>query len=196
VLIKDDSPTNENGDSLSAIEDSADGGSFLTPQTTTQGGGNSWRSGGNNGATATGGGPQDYTYGRNANYTPRNGDLRTRDNNSFQNHSQTNDDFAFMPDDPSDGLYDDGNGNDSRAKFTRQQYDKFAKRTVLLANLPEGITHADIVDVVSLNFLELNSIFHCAIGAETMSLLCTLLHMLLPFLSEYGKLTSGSYETG
>lgn len=54
-----------------------------------------------------------------------------------------------MPDGPSDGFYDGGSGNnDSQTKFTRQQYDKFAKRTILLANLPEGATHAEIVDVV------------------------------------------------
>lgn len=94
-------------------------------------------------------GGQDYTYGRNANYTPRNGDLRPRENNGYNHHSQTNDDFSFTPDGPADGFYDRGSGNnDSQMKSTRQQFDKLAKRTVLLANLPDGVTHADIVDAV------------------------------------------------
>lgn len=48
-----------------------------------------------------------------------------------------------------DGFYDGASGNnDSQPRFQRQQYDKFAKRTILLANLPEGVTHTDIADVV------------------------------------------------
>jgi hypothetical protein len=53
-----------------------------------------------------------------------------------------------MPDGP-DGFYDGGSGNnDSQPRFQRQQYDKFAKRTVLLVSLPEGTTHSDIVAAV------------------------------------------------
>jgi hypothetical protein len=60
-----------------------------------------------------------------------------------------NDDFTFMPDDPSDGFYDEGNGNnDFRTKSTRPQYEKFAKRTIQLANLPDNTTHQEIADVV------------------------------------------------
>jgi hypothetical protein len=135
VLINDDGSTNENGDATShqKIEEGSDGGALLTPQpTSTQG--------------AAG---QDYTFGRNANYTPRNGELRQRDISSYQqNLSQTNEDFTFMPDGP-DGFYDEESGNNgSQTKFQRQQFDKFAKRTVLLANLPEGATHSDVVDAV------------------------------------------------
>jgi len=92
---------------------------------------------------------QDYTYGRNANYTPRNGELRPRDTNTFQPQSPINDDYAFVPDGPADGFYDGGSGNnDSQTKLNRQQYDKFAKRTVLLANLPDGTSHIDVVNAV------------------------------------------------
>ena len=102
----------------------------------------------NNNGSDSGDRQQDYTYGRNANYTPRNGKYKSRDN-SFQNHSQKNDDFAFMPDDPSDGFFDDGTGNnDYRDRFSRPQYQKFAKRSVILANLPENPTHQEIIEVV------------------------------------------------
>ena len=91
---------------------------------------------------------QGYTYGRNSSYTPRNDDTRPRDT-PLRDISNITDDFTYMQDGPSDGFYDGGSGNnDSQTKFTRPQFDKFAKRTVLLANLPEGVTHADIVDTV------------------------------------------------
>ncbi|KAE9374740.1 hypothetical protein N431DRAFT_543975 [Stipitochalara longipes BDJ] len=134
ILIKDDAPANENGDTTtySAADETSDGGAFLQQQSATN-------------TQATGG--QDYTFGRNSNYTPRS-DLRPKDTNGFHTHSQINDDFAFMPE-GTDGFYDGGSGNnDSQPRFQRQQYDKFAKRTILLANLPEGVTHADIVDVI------------------------------------------------
>ncbi len=134
ILIKDDTQTNERSSTTiySTVDETSDGGAFLPQQSTT-----------NTQAT----GAQDYTFGRNSNYTPR-GDLRPKDTNGFQTHSQMNDDFAYMPD-GTDGFCDGGSGNnDSQPRFQRQQYDKFAKRTVLLANLPEGVTHADIVDVI------------------------------------------------
>jgi hypothetical protein len=133
-LIKDDAPTNENGGTtaFSAVDETSDSGAFLQQQSTTN-------------TQATGG--QDYTFGRNSNYTPRS-DLRPKDTNGFHTHSQMNDDFAFMPE-GTDGFYDGGSGNnDSQPRFQRQQYEKFAKRTILLVNLPEGVTHADIVNVV------------------------------------------------
>lgn len=96
-------------------------------------------------------GKQDYTFGRNANYSnypPRNGDYRPRDTNGFHNHSVQNDDYSYMPD-GADAFYDEDSGNnDSQAKPHRPQYDKFCKRTVLIANLPEGTTHAEIVEIV------------------------------------------------
>jgi hypothetical protein len=92
---------------------------------------------------------QDYTFGRNANYAPRTSDLPVQDNSSSPNNPQLNNDLTFMPDAPSDGFYDESNGNSGyRAKSTRPQYDKFCKRTILLSNLPDGATHADVVDVI------------------------------------------------
>src|ERR1700761_7037708 len=83
-----------------------------------------------------GDGRQDFTYGRNATYTPGNGDIKNQDTNSFLSHCQINDDSTFMPDEPSDGVYGEGSGdNNSRTKLPHQQYDKFAKRTILLSNL-------------------------------------------------------------
>ncbi|KAF4634294.1 hypothetical protein G7Y89_g3824 [Cudoniella acicularis] len=105
VLIKDDAPVHENGDAPvhTAVEENPEGGAFLTQQSA---------------STIQGNGGQDYTFGRNANYTPRNTDLRQRDTNGFHNHSQANDDFSFMPDGP-DGFYDGGSGNnDSQTKNT------------------------------------------------------------------------------
>jgi hypothetical protein len=134
ILIKDDSTANENGGTTihSTVDETSDGGAFLRPQSAT------------NMQAASG---QDYTFGRNSNYTPRS-DLRPKDTNGFHTHSQINDDFAFLPE-GTDGFYDGASGNnDSQPRFQRQQYDKFAKRTILLANLPEGVTHTDIADVV------------------------------------------------
>jgi len=54
-----------------------------------------------------------------------------------------------MPMEPSEELYDRGNGNHSaQARFSRPKYEKEAQRSVLLVNLPEGVTHADIANVV------------------------------------------------
>ncbi len=134
ILIKDDTPTNENGGTTiySTVDDTSDGGALLPQQSAT------------NSQAAAG---QDYTFGRNSNYTPRS-DLRPKETNGFQTQSQMNDDFTYMPD-GTDGFYDGGSGNnDPQPRFQRQQYDKFAKRTILLVNLPEGVTHADVVDVV------------------------------------------------
>lgn len=103
----------------------------------------------------TNGAAQDYTFGRNANYTPRNTETRQRETNGykngyqngFQNHSNSDDNlYMSMPEGP-EAFYDGGSFNESQQK-PRQQFDKFAKRTVLLANLHEATTHGDIVDVV------------------------------------------------
>jgi hypothetical protein len=133
VLIKDDGTANEDDDTavFPAVDETSNGGAFPQQQSAIN-------------TPATGG--QDYTFGRNSNYTPRS-DLRPKDSNGFHTHSQM-DDFAFMPE-GTDGFYDGGSGNnDSQSRFQRQQYDKFAKRTILLANLPEGVTHSDIVAIV------------------------------------------------
>jgi hypothetical protein len=89
----------------------------------------------------------DHALGRDNSYTRR--DLRLQDVNTFQGDSPIYDDLAYMPERISDGLYDGRSGNnDSPVKFTRQKYDKFAKRTVLLTNLPNAITHSDIASAV------------------------------------------------
>jgi len=135
VLIQDDPPATEAADTrtYSAIDENTEGGKQPSPQTS-------------RGASGNG---NDYTYGRNATYDNHSSaDTRIRDT-PFRETSNMNDDLTYMPDGPSDGFYDGGSGNnDSQTRFTRPHFDKFAKRTVLLANLPEAVTHADIVDVV------------------------------------------------
>lgn len=92
---------------------------------------------------------KDYIYGRNANYTPCNGDLRSRDTNTYRETANINDEFAYVQDGPSDSFYEGGSGNNvSQMRISRPQLDKFSQRTLLISNLPEGITHADIVDNV------------------------------------------------
>jgi hypothetical protein len=136
-LIQDDPPSTENVETTiySTIEETTDGGVYVKQPLSVP--------------ITQAASANDYTYGRNANYTPRNGDLRPRDSNTVRDPSNANDDFTYMQDGPSDGFYDGGSGNnDSQTRFSRPQFDKFAKRTVLLSNLPEGVTHADIVDNV------------------------------------------------
>ncbi|RDL32097.1 Uncharacterized protein BP5553_09499 [Venustampulla echinocandica] len=135
ILVKDDASANEN--EASAIQSTADetsegGGAILTQQPV---------------STIQGNGGQDYTFGRGANYTPRNSDIR-RDPNVFYGRCQTNDDVSFVPDIP-DGYYDERSGNnDSHTRPQRPTYDKFAKRTVQLCNLADSTSYSDIVDVV------------------------------------------------
>jgi len=52
-----------------------------------------------------------------------------------------------MPDGP-DGFFEGGGQNGYQNRNPRQHFDKFAKRTILLANLPEGVTHSDVVENV------------------------------------------------
>ena len=139
-MINDDSPTNENGDSTiySAAEETSDGGAVLNqfPQS----------------ASHTVSGKQDYTFGRNANYSnypPRNGgDYQPRNTNGFNNHCHQKDETSYMTDGP-DVFYDgDSGNNDSQARSQRPQYEKFCKRTLLISKLPENTTHAEIAEVV------------------------------------------------
>ncbi|PQE22308.1 hypothetical protein CJF32_00004706 [Rutstroemia sp. NJR-2017a WRK4] len=100
-----------------------------------------------------------YTFG-----TPRNsnGSLRPRDLNSFQNHgfqhqdlhshshtnTNGNDNFSYGPS-AGDGFVDSGSGNnESGPRFQRPKYDNVSQRTVQLVNLPEGVTHLDVVEAV------------------------------------------------
>ncbi len=88
-------------------------------------------------------GGQNYTYGRNDNYNPRNGGNGT---NGFHNQSNTFDDLSTTPDGQADGFSESGTGYVDQGR--RPHYPKNAKRTVQLCNLPDAVTHADIVDVV------------------------------------------------
>ncbi len=138
VLIKDDTTVNGVAPTPTYSTEENTGGTANSRQQTVP--------------TGFGNGGQDYTFGRNASYTPRS-DFRLRDTHANDGHpnSQNNDEYAYMPDGP-DGIYDGGSGNNeshqSLSRPSRQQYDKFAKRTVLLCNLPEGTTHSDVTDVV------------------------------------------------
>jgi hypothetical protein len=89
-----------------------------------------------------------YTFGVAPNYTPRCGfgerDLHVND--SLRHSPDT--DESFMLNGP-DRYYGGAGGiNESQSRALRLQHDKFAKRTVLLANLPERTTHADIAEVI------------------------------------------------
>ncbi|ESZ93017.1 hypothetical protein SBOR_6588 [Sclerotinia borealis F-4128] len=144
ILIKDDTNPDENGTSTipATHEDPDNSTAFMTqiPPSSTQ----------------DTNGHQAYTYG-----TPRNGTLiprRPQDYKSFQNHtfryqdfpnhSHTNgfDDQFNSP----DGMdtFDFESGNNSQTRPQRPTHEKFAQRTVLLFNLPDGTTHADICDAV------------------------------------------------
>jgi hypothetical protein len=88
-------------------------------------------------------GTQNYTYGRNDNYNPRNGGNGT---NGGPNNSHNFDDFSTIPDVPADGFSEAGNGYADQGR--RQQYAKNAQRTIQLSNLPEAATHAEITHVI------------------------------------------------
>ena len=90
----------------------------------------------------------DYTSSRNAHYNTRNGDFRNRDNVDFYSQNM-NDGYSFSPNGREGSFCGEENGNnDIHARLRRPQYEKVAKRTVLLYNLPEGATHEDITNVV------------------------------------------------
>lgn len=134
VLIQDDPPTTENDETAvySSVEGTTDGGAYLDQPLVP-----------NSQNTST----NDYTYGRNANYTPRNGDFRIRETGTLREITNGAIDLTNLQDTLSDGFYDGGSINND-PRLTRPQYQKFCKRTVLLSNLPEGATHADVVDNV------------------------------------------------
>lgn len=87
---------------------------------------------------------QGYTSGRNAHHT-QNGDFLSQDNSDLHD-----DGFSFAPDGQEDGLFDEERGHNEfqSTRPSRPQYQKVAKRTVLLYNLPEGVTHADVTNVI------------------------------------------------
>jgi hypothetical protein len=134
ILIQDDPPATETKESTvySTIEETTEGGVYVKQSAHTS-----------HVAPA-----QDYTYGQNISYNPHNSEIRPRDD-PLRDVSNNNDDFTSLQDGPSDGFYAGGSGNnDSQIRFTRPKFEKFAKRTILLANLPEGVTHVDVVDAV------------------------------------------------
>ncbi|KAH7321930.1 hypothetical protein BKA65DRAFT_513285 [Rhexocercosporidium sp. MPI-PUGE-AT-0058] len=145
VLVNDDTGTGLNGGTTahSTLDDPTDSDSFF-------------RQSSDSVAPGINGNGQDYTYGRNANYAPRGGNGQNNGttghngtngySNGFNDHSH-NDDYGSSPDGV-DGFYDGIPNNDSQPRSQRQQFDKFAKRTILLSNLPDGTTHADITEVV------------------------------------------------
>lgn len=50
---------------------------------------------------------------------------------------------------PDEAYYDAESGNsDLQPRSQRQQHHKFCQRTILLANLPDGATHAEVVNVI------------------------------------------------
>jgi hypothetical protein len=118
---------------LTTIDDTSDGGAFRSqiPRSTTQATNNSRI------------GTQNYTYGRNDNYNPRNAANGT---NGLQNSGQNFDDFSTIPDVPADGFSEAGNGYADQGR--RQQYAKNSQRTIQLSNLPEAATHAEIANAI------------------------------------------------
>jgi hypothetical protein len=136
-LINDDSSQTidpEDGIANSTtIDDTSDAGAFRSqlPRSATQATNNSRM------------GTQNYTYGRNDNYNPRNAANGT---NGLQNNGQNFDDFSTMPDVPADGFSEAGIGYADQGR--RQQYAKNSQRTIQLSNLPEAATHAEIANVI------------------------------------------------
>ncbi|KAG9246609.1 hypothetical protein BJ878DRAFT_496388 [Calycina marina] len=93
-------------------------------------------------------GRQAFTYGRNANNTG-NDHATTRKHIDWP--EEMNENFSFFTQDvPEDFFFNGENGaNDNQAfKSSRSQFEKFAKRSILIQNLPEKTTIADITNVV------------------------------------------------
>ncbi|KAL2068390.1 hypothetical protein VTL71DRAFT_16488, partial [Oculimacula yallundae] len=149
VLVGDNAGAEQHkGTTYSTLDDPADSDSFFPRSSDSAGPGMN-------------GNGHDYTYGRNANYTPRSGNGHGNGyGNGHNGHNGTNsygngngngfnqnDDYASSPDGV-DGFYEADPNNNSQSRSQRQQFDKFAKRTILLSNLPDGTTHSEITDVV------------------------------------------------
>lgn len=92
----------------------------------------------------------DYTFGRTTvtakdQRTPKENEKdswRPRDTNGFQQHTYAEE---YSLGKGSELVYE----RNSQSKLLgRPTYEKFAQRSILLSNLPEGVTHADIVEVV------------------------------------------------
>lgn len=58
-------------------------------------------------------------------------------------------DDIYSPNEGQDGYFNNGNNGNNRIELGRDgQFLRNAKRTILLSNLPEGTTHADVTDAV------------------------------------------------
>ena len=91
---------------------------------------------------------QDYISSRDGHSNIRLEDFQNRANLNWCSQNM-NDDESFSMDGPEDGFVDKlVERKKAQTPVSRPQYEKFAKRTVLLYNLVEGITHADITSVV------------------------------------------------
>ncbi|KAI9049276.1 hypothetical protein LZ554_007123 [Drepanopeziza brunnea f. sp. 'monogermtubi'] len=140
ILVKDDAAGKENGGTIET-DDPTGSDAFYTQQPEST-------------APETDGNGRDYTYGRNADYNPRGsygrrhsgtkgfGNVFTNGvSNSSYDH-ENNDDFSSP-----DELFDPS-PNDSQSRIPPPKFAKFAKRTVVLSNLAEGTTHADVTNAV------------------------------------------------
>ena len=83
---------------------------------------------------------QTYTHGR-SEHPCRNSSSANGLSNGY-----TVEGYSALPDVPADGLSDGGNGYTDYGR--RQQYLKHAKRTLHLTNLPDGVMHSEVTDVV------------------------------------------------
>ncbi|CZS90818.1 related to RNA binding protein Nrd1 [Rhynchosporium agropyri] len=135
VLVGDDAGTDPiGGTSYLTLDDPIDSNSFFPESTDSVP------------QDTSGNGPKD----RNANYTSGNGNGNGSNEpgtNGYANGYSYNDDYDSSPD-PRDHFYQAGPNNNSQSRNQRPQFEKFAKRTILLSNLPDGTTHAEITDVV------------------------------------------------
>jgi hypothetical protein len=89
---------------------------------------------------------QHYTFRKNNSYIMHG--LSAPDDNAAQSCSPA-DECVYTPDGPSDGPDEGESGNkEPLVKPARQRYEKFAKRTIVLSNIPDVTTHADIANIV------------------------------------------------
>lgn len=133
VLTQDDAPISFAA--FTADETETEGGVYLTPaqQSLIE----------NQGSDH---GEQHVISRKNDGYRPQ--DRRTADNNTSQSCSPV-DECVYTPDGPSDEPDEGESGNnESLVKPARQRYEKFAKRTIVLTNIPDVTTHADVANVV------------------------------------------------
>lgn len=132
VLINDDGPTSfDANDTLTSV-DASESAAFQTqqlaetPQLT----------------FASRSTAQDYTYGRNDHHNGRSG------HTNGYSHSNVWDDYSTTPRGQVDVYYEATNGMRSQNQNRRPQFAKQCQRTILLPNLPDGTTHADVAEVV------------------------------------------------